>query len=271
MLGRQAVTVGVKKYDSEARSTIFEYPLGWSGAFESISGAKICSLFPCLWYVLFFAFLIGITRQQLKTSLFKKELDGQQYFVHSRMLLLLFPQQDGQSPWLGHFWRCPFKPIRMGNSFSSSIFVGGTPPCNLGSWGDGVYNAPIFAFWGQKLTLGGAVVVWGVIWVSLKFFHILWTCLNGKFFRSYIIVSQSWPCGFGSWRYGGTNAPTFASWGTELTSGAAIVIWGLPLSLAFCFIFFGPFRMENSFSSYFLVNVVPPCGSNAPILASWGW
>ena len=59
------------------------------------------------------------------------------------------------------------------------------------------------------------------------------TCSNEKQIYSSLIVSGAPPCSFGPLGDGGSNGPPLASWGRELTSGAAIVIWGLPLSLAF--------------------------------------
>ena len=58
-----------------------------------------------------------------------------------------------------------------------------------------------------------------------------------NYFYSYLIVIIAPPCGFFSWGDGGSNAPTLASWGHELTPGAAVVIWGSPSSLAFFLIF----------------------------------
>ena len=80
MSGQQAVTVGVYKFDWEARSAVFESGSGRSGAFESGSVAYIRSLFPYLCHVLFFAFLIGTNWRWLQAPLFDdlEELNDQQ-------------------------------------------------------------------------------------------------------------------------------------------------------------------------------------------------
>ena len=110
-------------------------------------------------------------------------------------------------------------------------------------------------------------------------FHILLTCLNGRFVYSSILVRVALSRGFFYWGYVIFNSKPFAFLGQELTSGVAIVIWAIICDLlAFCLLFFGPGWMETLFTSYPIVGRDPCCGlfyggnggSNKKRYSSWG-